>query len=155
MQFRVRFAETDQMRIAHHSAYVVWCEAARIEWLRSHGMRYRDLEKAGVSLAVSKLQIDYRSAAHFDDLLHVQTTLAEVRSRRIRFTYQLERLEEAPATLATAESVHTPTDVNGRAIRLPDAWLAQLEELLKAQTATTRARDSLTVSGPQPHTRKP
>jgi acyl-CoA thioester hydrolase len=125
MELRVRFAETDQMRIAHHSAYVVWFEAARIEWLRDRGLRYRDLEDAGVSLAVQRIDIAYREAARFDDRLRVTTLLREVRSRRIRFTYGLERLDDAGSPrslLATATTEHTPTGPDGRAVRLPDAW---------------------------------
>ena len=49
MKLRVRFAETDQMGVAHHSAYVVWLEAARIEWLRARGLDYRRLEEEGVA----------------------------------------------------------------------------------------------------------
>jgi acyl-CoA thioester hydrolase len=125
MDLRVRFAETDQMRIAHHSSYVVWFEAARVEWLRERGLRYRDLEDAGVSLAVQSLEIQYREAARFDDVLRVTTQLREVRSRRVCFAYRLERLEdsgEPVGLLATAITEHTPTDPTGRAVRLPEAW---------------------------------
>lgn len=116
------------MRIAHHAAYVVWLEAARIEWLRAHGLRYRDLEAQGVSLAVSALGLAYRQAAHFDDLLHITVTLVEVRSRRLRFEYRIERpaVGTDATPIATGYSLHVPTDPQGRALRLPDAWRATL-----------------------------
>lgn len=125
MEVRVRFAETDQMRIAHHSAYVVWFEAARVEWLRDRGLRYRDLEDQGVSLAVQRIEIQYREAARFDDVLRVTTRLEAVRSRRIAFAYELEQEDGAQGgtvLLARARTEHTPTDPSGRAIRLPQAW---------------------------------
>jgi acyl-CoA thioester hydrolase len=124
MELRVRFAETDQMRIAHHAAYVVWLEAARIEWLRDHGLRYRDLEAEGVSLAVSAIALEYRRPARFDDLLRIEVTLTEVRSRRLRFEYSIARLEPSsePDTLARGHSLHVPTDANGRSLRLPPPW---------------------------------
>jgi acyl-CoA thioester hydrolase len=133
MELRVRFAETDQMRIAHHAAYVVWLEAARIEWLRSHGLRYRDLEEEGVSLAVSAIALEYRQPARFDDPLRIQVTLSEVRSRRLRFDYRIERLEPSapPVLLASGHSLHVPTDVSGRALRLPPTW----RDALRAMTA--------------------
>lgn len=121
MIFRVRFAETDQMGIAHHGAYAVWMEAGRVEWLRERGLRYKDLDASGVSLAVSSLRIDYRSAAYFDDELHLRSELTELRSRRAVFGYLLERPSDG-ALLAVAETVHTPTDPQGRAVRLPDTW---------------------------------
>ena len=67
-RLRVRFKETDQMGVVHHSEYPVWLEVARIEWLRERGLSYRELEDSGISLAVSELAVTYRAAARFDDL---------------------------------------------------------------------------------------
>ncbi|HEX7003423.1 MAG TPA: thioesterase family protein [Trueperaceae bacterium] len=125
MRLRVRFAETDQMGIAHHSAYVVWLEAGRVEWLRERGLSYRQLEDEGVSLAVSGVEVGYRTAARFDDEIEVETTLVEARSRRFRFSYRLTRTEDS-ALLATGSTVHVPTDRRGRAMRLPEEWLDRL-----------------------------
>ena len=125
LELRVRFAETDQMGIAHHSAYVVWLEAARIEWLRSIGLSYRQLENEGVSLGVSALEISYRAAARFDDVIRVDTGLTAARSRRLSFRYRIVRPSD-DTLLASGCSHHTPTDRRGRSKRLPDAWLAPL-----------------------------
>ncbi|MEX2536773.1 MAG: thioesterase family protein [Trueperaceae bacterium] len=129
---RVRFAETDQMGIAHHSAYVVWMEAARVEWLRERGLSYRQLEEEGVSLAVSGLELAYRAAALFDDEVEVEAKLIEARSRRFRFSYRLGRPVDA-TLLATGATVHVPTDRRGRAIRLPRDWLVRLTGLVQSE----------------------
>lgn len=123
---RVRFAETDQMGVAHHSAYVIWMEAARVEWLRQQGMNYREWEESGVSLAVSGITLAYRAAARFDDDIIIQTTLVEAKSRRFRFDYKMYRDTQL---LCVGSSLHTPTDRSGRAIRLPAVWLRKLEGL--------------------------
>lgn len=130
MRLRVRFAETDQMGIAHHSSYVVWMEAARVEWLRERGMSYRQLEDEGVSLAVSAIEVAYRTAVRFDDEVEITTSLVEARSRRFRFDYRLS-LPAAQAALASGVSVHVPTDRQGRAVRLPEAWLKRLQGLVE------------------------
>lgn len=127
MSLRVRFAETDQMGVAHHSAYVVWCEAARVEWLRERGLSYREMEEAGLSLAVSRFEARYRAAAYFDDELDVVAILVEVRSRRVAYRYRVERGGEL---LATAFSEHVPTNRSGHATRVPDEWLTPMLELL-------------------------
>ncbi|CAN5516767.1 thioesterase family protein [soil metagenome] len=126
----MRFAETDQMGIAHHSAYVIWIEAARVEWLRERGQRYRDLEDAGVSLAVSGLELRYRASARFDDELDIHTRLTEARSRRLRFAYRIVRLEDG-ALLALAATEHVPSG-GARAMRLPEPWLAVMKASLEA-----------------------
>jgi acyl-CoA thioester hydrolase len=126
VKFRVRFAETDQMGIAHHSAYVVWFEAGRVEWLREHGLSYRAIEEAGVSLAVSELQVRYRRPVYFDDELELATTLLEAKSRRVCFAYRLTSLGDK-TSLAEGLTVHTPVNREGKAIRMPEAWLQQLQ----------------------------
>jgi len=65
--FRVRYSETDKMGIVHHSSYVLWMEIGRVEWLRSKGLSYRELDDGGVSLPVSKLEVNYKTPADFDD----------------------------------------------------------------------------------------
>lgn len=123
MELRVRFAETDQMGVAHHAAYAVWLEAARVEWLRDLGLSYRDLDAQGVSLAVTGLDVRYRLAVRFDDRLRIEVLLEEARSRRLRFAYRIVRIEEG-ALAAEARTVHVPTDRSGAAMRLPSPWLA-------------------------------
>lgn len=125
LTLRVRFAETDQMGVAHHSAYVVWFEAARVEWLRERGMDYRALEGAGVSLAVSALSVHYHQATRFDDELAVHAEMTELKSRRVRYRYLITRGGER---VATGETLHTPTGRSGRVARLPSAWLTALEK---------------------------
>ena len=113
------------MGVAHHSAYVVWLEAARVEWLRERGISYRQLEEEGISLAVSGLEVRYRAAARFDDEIAIAARLTEARSRRFRFAYELRR-EADDALIARAQTEHVPTDRQGRAVRLPAGWLDRI-----------------------------
>lgn len=122
---RVRFAETDQMGVVHHSVYPVWFEAGRVEWMRVRGLSYREMEDTGLSLAVSRLEVAYRSAALFDDEIDVRSTLTTARSRRLVFAYRLVRLADE-RLVATGVTEHVPTDRSGRAVRLPERWWAPL-----------------------------
>lgn len=119
MNLRVRFAETDQMGVVHHAAYVVWLEAARVEWMRERGLSYRALEEGGLSMAVSGLEVRYRSACRFDDVVRIDCALVELRSRHATFDY---RLFVEDRLVATARTTHVPTDRRGRAVRLPADW---------------------------------
>jgi len=125
---RARFAETDQMGVVHHSVYPVWFEAGRVEWMRGRGLSYREMEDQGLSLAVSRLEVVYRSAARFDDEIAIVSTLVDARSRRVAFDYRLHRLPGGEL-VATGRTEHVPTDRTGRAVRMPDRWLASLAEL--------------------------
>ncbi|MBS3966659.1 MAG: acyl-CoA thioesterase [Truepera sp.] len=121
MRLRVRFAETDQLGVAHHSSYVIWLEAARIEWLRERGLSYRELEESGLSLMVSNLNVEYRQSTRFDDEIDLEVTLQELRSRQLAIGYRLRR-----RLLATATTTHIAADRTGKAVRIPADWLAAM-----------------------------
>ena len=44
----VRYQETDQMGIAHHSVYPVWFEVARTDFIKKLGVSYSEIEKMGL-----------------------------------------------------------------------------------------------------------
>ena len=49
---RVRFADTDAQGVAHNSAYVVWFEVARVEYLREFAGGYQALRDQGIEALV-------------------------------------------------------------------------------------------------------
>jgi len=125
---RVRYGETDQMGVAYHAHYLVWCELARTEHMRRLGVRYRDLEERGYKLAVAGASLRYARSARYDDLLRITAWLADVASRRIVFRYRVERPEDG-ALLCTAETALVSLDRNNRPTRLPADALALMESL--------------------------
>src|SRR4029079_16259059 len=118
VEFRVRYAETDQMGVVYHTNYLVWCEVGRTDFIRARGMSYADMERAGVGLAVSELTARFHSAARYDDMIRVRTTLAEVRSRGITFDYLVTRAADG-GKLVTARTALVSIDRNGRPVALP------------------------------------
>ncbi|MDA0974389.1 MAG: acyl-CoA thioesterase [Phycisphaerales bacterium] len=116
IEIRVRYAECDPMGVAHHSAYAPWFEMGRTELLRSSGGNYRDLEAAGVLLAVVKLSIRYKRPARYDDLLALETRVASLGHVKIEHEYELRLGDEV---LATAETTLACIDREGRARPLP------------------------------------
>lgn len=116
IEIRVRYAECDPMGVAHHSAYAPWFEMGRTELLRATGGNYRDLEAAGVLLAVVKLSIRYKKPARYDDVLVLSTRIANLGHVKIEHAYELRRGEDL---LATAETTLACIDRDGRAQPLP------------------------------------
>src|SRR5918912_1062972 len=92
--FRVRYAETDAMGLAHHSSYVIWMEMGRTEFMRAHGFTYRELEEMGVMMPVLELNVRYRQAAVYDDELRVSTWLDEFSRTRIKLAYGITRVPD-------------------------------------------------------------
>lgn len=120
VEFRVRYAETDQMGVVYHTNYLVWCEVGRTDFIRARGMSYADMERAGIGLAVSELTARFHSAARYDDMIRVRTTLAEVRSRGITFDYVITKAETGHR-LVTARTALVSIDASGRPTALPVA----------------------------------
>ena len=125
--FRVRYAETDQMGVVHHTNYLVWCEAGRTDLLRELGASYGGLERDGVLLTVAEARIRFHAPARYEDLVRVRTTLSRLRSRGVSFSYVVENAETLEL-LARAETDHICLD---RSSGTPRKLPAELVELLR------------------------
>ena len=120
-EIRVRFAETDAQGIAHHAAYVVWLEVARIAYLAEHAGGYSALRAQGIEALTTGVKVDYRAAAGFDDVLAIHVRCVDLRGARFRYEYRIERGCEL---MATAETLHATVNATTmRPTRVP-AWLA-------------------------------
>ena len=118
METVVRYAETDQMGRAHHGIYVVWCELGRTSMMRERGVSYAEMERNGVLLPVTRLEVDYRAAAYYEETVRIETSVQAVRSRLVTFAYEVygpgERL------LARARTDLACIDREGRTRRIPE-----------------------------------
>jgi acyl-CoA thioester hydrolase len=119
--FHVRYAETDQMGIVHHSAYVVWLEEGRSHWLRANGRSYADFEREGLALAVSELQVRYGQPARYDQRVTIRCWIEEVKSRQVIFSYEV--VEASTGTIfATGSTKHICIDQAGKVAKIPESW---------------------------------
>ena len=67
MNFRVDYVDTDAMAVAHHASYFRWLERARVDWMRSQGIVYSELEKNGLYLPLRTSTVEYVRSLKFDD----------------------------------------------------------------------------------------
>ncbi len=123
---RVRYAETDQMGVAYHANYLVWCEMGRTDFIRQHIKSYAEVERDGVALAVSEANVRYHSAARYDELLRIHTTLMDVRSRALTFSYLISRVDD-DEKLASAMTTLVALGPNHRPRSIPPELRARLE----------------------------
>ena len=85
LKLKTRYAETDQMGVIHHGSYATYLELARIEWLRSLGLSYAELEKQGILLPVLSLSIDYKHPLYFDDAIEIEICMNQEPSSILTF----------------------------------------------------------------------
>ena len=126
----VRFAETDAQGVAHHAAYLVWFETARVEYLRKFAGGYQALRDTGVEATTSEVHARYIRPVAFDDRLVIHTRCTEMRGARFRYEYTVERDGELVADGWTG---HACVDAKTmRPTRVP-AWL--VEAITRAEAA--------------------
>jgi acyl-CoA thioester hydrolase len=116
----VRFADTDAQGIAHNSAYLVWFEVARVEYLREFAGGYQALRDHGIEALVLESLCRYRVPAVFDDELVVHARCVGLRGARFRYEYAIVRGDEL---VADGHTEHACVDAATlRPTRTPD-WL--------------------------------
>ncbi len=86
----VRYGETDQMGIVHHSNYLRYFEVARLEWLTTLGISYASMEKEGFILPVIDAKLIYKTPARFEDRLFVHLELDEIPRSKMKFLYTIK-----------------------------------------------------------------
>lgn len=120
-EVRVRFAETDAQGIAHHAAYVVWLEVARVAYLAEHTGGYRSMQERGIEALTTGVQLEYHLPATFDDVLTIWLRCTDIRGARFRCEYRVER---DGALVATGRTSHATVDrATHRPTRVP-GWFA-------------------------------
>ena len=127
----VRYAETDQMGIVHHSNYPIWYEVARTELIKQMGLTYSEMEQQGLILPLIELQSKYISAAYYEDRLIVEAELKKVTGVKMEIEYAVYR-EDDETPINVGKTIHalvgrnlTPVNVSKQ---VPDIY----QKLLRA-----------------------
>lgn len=121
---RVYYEDTDLAGIVYYANHLRFIERARTEWIRRLGVDQVALRADhGIVFAVRRIEADYLSPAHFDDLLEVRTDLQLLAGARIQLVQDIWR-----GDLRLFASVVTLVAIgrDGRPVRLPDALRTQL-----------------------------
>lgn len=135
-EVRVRYAETDQMGIVHHANYLIWFELGRSDLCRACGFSYSEMEeKDDALMVVAESYCRYKSPAFYDDAITVRTNIGEVKSRSVRFIYEIFRSSDG-LLLAEGETLHIVTDKNKKVRSLPEIYR---EKLMKADKVDDNA----------------
>jgi acyl-CoA thioester hydrolase len=118
----VRFAETDAQGIAHHAAFVVWLEVARVAYLAEHAGGYLNIQAQGIEALTTEVNVRYHRAARFDDPLRIWTRCVDIRGARFRYEYVVEREGEL---VADGHTAHATVDAVTRVPTRVPAWFAE------------------------------
>jgi len=127
-QIEVRYAETDQMGVVHHSVYPVWFEVARTQFSQEMGVPYKEMEKMGLMLPVRELSIKYMEPAKYGDTITIETEAVRLTPARIVFSYQV--LAEGKM-IAEGSTLHAWVGRNFRPVNLKKTFPQVYESVSK------------------------
>ena len=87
IEYRVPYADTDQMGVVYYGNYLTLFERARNELMRGSGFTYARMEtEGGAMLPVVEAHVDYHAPARYDDLLTgLQIPHADCSSHLVRY----------------------------------------------------------------------
>ena len=123
---RIAYADTDRMGVVYYANYLVLFERGRTEWLRSIGIRYRDLEeKQRIFMPAMESHVEYFAPARYDELIKVRTFLKELGAAHIIFGSEI--YDEGNRLIAQGHVKLAVVNLLWRPTRLP----AELRTLLE------------------------
>ena len=119
VNFRVRYVECDPMGVMHHAHYLPMFELGRTELLRKTGISYRELEERGVLFVVTRILINYKRPARYDDELELRVKITKQTHVRIVHAYEMYNAVTRDL-LCTGESTIACVGKDGQVQAIPE-----------------------------------
>lgn len=125
---KVYFADTDAAGVVHHSQYVRWFEAGRIDFLDELGCTYAEFQKEHIGFVPVAIQLHYKHPLRFGDFYKIQTELKQIKKASVVFFSRIISQEdivccEADVTLACMN------EKNWKLIKVPEKLLKAISPL--------------------------
>jgi acyl-CoA thioester hydrolase len=131
-RIRVRYKDTDCMKVVYYGNYLTYFEVGRVEYLRQAGMAMSEVDRK-IHMPVVEALVRYVRPARLDDLLEVRCWISERRRASFRFAYDLR--SEGGESVATGYTLHACWDpATSRMIALPP-WLQALMPVIDGPEA--------------------
>lgn len=78
LELAVRYYETDQMGIVHHSNYIRYFECGRSDMMQKYGLPIEVIEREGVMLPVVSVEARYKTPARMGDMIRIVSRIDKV-----------------------------------------------------------------------------
>ena len=108
----VRYYETDQMGIVHHSNYIRFMEDARIDYLEQIGYPYSKMEEEGVISPVVAVECKFKSPSTFSDEIVIDVALNDYTGVKFVFEYEMKN-KKTDVVVAVGKTEHCFTNPSG------------------------------------------
>jgi len=129
---RVYYEDTDHGGVVYYANYLKFMERGRTEFLRTHGIELDQVQRdLGMMFVVTEVNIRYKGAARFNDMLDIESGLIRASGARIGFTQHINRLEgDEPITLTQASVQLACVNKHGKPCLIPKQLLSLLQQYI-------------------------
>ena len=111
LEFKVRDYECDMDHVVNNAVYLNYLEHARHELLLGLGIKFGELSKRGVSLVVTRIEVDFKASLTSGDAFTVRTRFSRKGRIRLQFNQSIFRKSDDRLMLS---AVVTGTALNER-----------------------------------------
>lgn len=94
IEHRVIYGDTDAGQVVYYANYFRWFESGRREIMRALGINYIELDKKGIVTPVVEAHCNYFHPARYDDVVVIETKVAEVKEKSIKFEQRIYRKKD-------------------------------------------------------------
>jgi len=128
--YRVLYGDTDAGGVVYNANFLRYFEQGRTELMREWVCSYRDIEAMGYILPVTECWVRYKAPGFYDDVLTIETTIAELKTFTCTFNYRVTRQDAdrpRPTLLVKGYTTHAAVSRDGKLTRLPADIVAKLK----------------------------
>jgi len=127
-KLRVRFAETDLQGIVFNGNYLTYYDVAWTEYFREIGLAWKDIVEMGADTVLARISMEFKSPAHFDDVLEVYVRVSKIGNTSLTFDFEIYP-EGEDRLVSAASSLYVCIDPKTmRPVRVPDALRSRIAE---------------------------
>jgi acyl-CoA thioester hydrolase len=128
-EYRVRYADVDQMGYMYYGNYARLYEIGRVEALRDLGLSYKKMEESGVMMPVYDNYSRFIQPTKYDELLTIRVMVEEIPKTRFKFKYEIlnEEYKKVHTGETTLVFIHMETN---RLTTCPEAITRLLQPFL-------------------------
>lgn len=133
---RVIYGDTDAGGVVYNANFLRYFEKGRTELMREWVCSYREIEALGLILPVTECFARYKSPAFYDDLLEIETSIAELRKFSCRFNYRITRKDDhhsKPTLIVKGYTIHAAVTRDGKLTLLPESIMSKLQGIFNTR----------------------
>ncbi|UDQ97027.1 thioesterase family protein [Lentisphaerota bacterium WC36G] len=114
VEYRVPYADTDQMGVVYYGNYYVYFERLRTEILRNMNLPYSKLEAEGIFLPVIESHCEYKNSCTYDDLITIEGEVDYIKGVKVKINCRVYKDSEL---LVSGYTVHACINQAGKPIK--------------------------------------